>query len=339
MTIFLLAVIIGLPAVAVSLWAAGALYFDLFRGTRIGAVVAVAWLCLVAACFVFWQPAWQPLLALLATAAVLAGWWGTQQPQQDRDWDPNFARVARVQISGDQLTFTHVRNTQYRSRDDYTTQWETRHYRLSRMCGVDVLLLYWGSPWMSHPMIVFDFGEDGRVCISIEVRYRRGQPYNFLKSLFRQQELMYVVSDERDAILRRTRCLAGHDMYLYKLNGDELAMRQFFFEYTVSINRLADQPAWYHGLTANCTTGIYTQGRARMKWDWRMLLNGTLDRMMYDRGQLEQHLPFEELKRSSLLNEVANRAPESGFGDFVRNELPGYPSQTNPREEPETAQE
>jgi hypothetical protein len=58
---------------------------------------------------------------------------------------------------------------------------------------------------MSHPMFVFDFGPDGRVCISIEVRYRIGQDYNMMRSLYRQQELVYIVCDERDAILRRTK--------------------------------------------------------------------------------------------------------------------------------------
>ena len=36
---------------------------------------------------------------------------------------------------------------------------------------------------MSHPALVFDFGPDGRVCMSIEVRFRKGQGFSVLRSL------------------------------------------------------------------------------------------------------------------------------------------------------------
>ena len=85
-------------------------------------------------------------------------------------------------------------------------------------------------------MFVFDFGPDGRVCISIEVRYRIGQDYNLMRSLYRQQELVYIVCDERDAILRRTKYSAGHDVYLYRMVADEDEIRQFFAEYSERIN-------------------------------------------------------------------------------------------------------
>jgi hypothetical protein len=46
---------------------------------------------------------------------------------------------------------------------------------------------------MSHPVLVFDFGADGRVCVSIDVRYRKGQTYSILRSFYRQQELIVLV--------------------------------------------------------------------------------------------------------------------------------------------------
>jgi hypothetical protein len=118
--------------------------------------------------------------------------------------------------------------------------------------------------------------------------------------------------------------MSGHDFYLYRIFGDPLEMRQFFFEYANRINQLVTTPRWYHGVTANCTTGIYTQGRGRIRWDWRMLFNGGLDQLLYERRRLDRTIPFEKLKRLSHVNDVANRAPTDGFGDFIRRELPGY---------------
>ena len=112
------------------------------------------------------------------------------------------------------MTIHNLRHTEYRSREDGTPRYETRTYHRSNLAGVDVLVTYWGSSWMSHPMLVFDFGKDGRVVISIEVRYRLGQKYGFVRSLYRQQEIMYVVCDERDAILRCTKHSEGPAVYL-----------------------------------------------------------------------------------------------------------------------------
>jgi uncharacterized protein DUF4105 len=306
------------------IWTAGAIFYDVGRASRLGGVLASIWIVLALGSFLFWQPPWKPFLLLLLVCAFFLWWWFSQQPSHHRNWAPGFTQLPRVDIEADSITIENVRNTEYRTIEESTTRYETRVYRLSQLRGVDAMLLYWGSAWMSHPMFVFDFGSDGRVCISIEVRYRIGQEYNFFRSIYRQQELMYVVSDERDAILRRTKCLQGHDLYLYRLHDDALVIREFFFEYASSINSIAEQPRWYHGLTTNCTTSIYAQGRGRMRWDWRMLFNGALDRWMYERKLFDQDMPFETLKEGSRLNDVANAAPAIDFGDTIRRELPGY---------------
>lgn len=319
-----LAYAVSLPIVV---WTCGALYYDVGRTSRAGAVLAVSWLLLALGALLFWQPIWKPLLSLLVLSGLFLRWWFSQQPSNDRNWAPGFTRLPRVELEGDTLTIENIRNVEYRTVDDFTVHYETRSYRLSEMCGIDAMVTFWGSKWMCHPIFIFDFGPDGRLCISIEVRYRVGQRYSFLRSLYRQQELTYVVCDERDSILLRTKYRSGEDVYLYRLDVGALNMRSFFFEYANSINFLADHARWYHGLTTNCTTSIYGQGRGRMQWDWRMLFNGALDQLMYDRKLLNQSLPFETLKEQSRINEIANRAPVEGFGDYIRQALPGYRSQ------------
>jgi hypothetical protein len=320
----MLLAMIAIVALVIVLWCAGAIYYDLVGASKVGAVAAAAWSIFWISLFVFWRPEWKPFLLLLAAFVPLAWRWRSLKPAQVRDWDPNFARVARVSIDGDELTIANVRNSEYGDDRTSTARYEDRTYRLSRLQGVDALILTWGSPWMSHPMFVFDFGADGRVCMSIEVRYRRGQRFSFVRSLYRQQELIYVVTDERDAILRRTKWLENHHLYLYRMDVSPVVMRQFFFDFANRINALGETPRWYHGITTNCTTSVYAQSRGHMKWHWRMLVNGSLDRLLYDRGFIDQCRPFEQLRRESWINEIANRAPADGFGDYIRANLPGY---------------
>lgn len=316
--------LIYLVALLSACWVAGALYYDLGHSSRTGLILAAAWMGLAICVLALWRPTWQPLLLLATAIGVFLIWWFSQRPSSNRPWDQDFAQVPQVWLAGDLVTIEGLRNTDYGNNGARTTRFETREYLLSELRGVDALILFWGSPWMCHPMFVFDFGPGGRVCISIEVRYRVGQKFSLFRSLYRQQELTYVVCDERDAILRRTKYLKGHELYLYRFDLDAILMRQFFLEYAMSINALAAQPRWYHGLTTNCTTSIYLQGRGHMKWDWRMYLNGSLDQMLYERGFLDQSLPFAQLKRESLVNDVANAAPADEFGDSIRRELSGY---------------
>jgi len=55
-----------------------------------------------------------------------------------------------------------------------------------------------------------------------------------------------------------------------------------------------------------------------------MLINGKLDRMMYERGTYFQGLPFEELKQACRINQRANSTSQGSFGRDLRRGLPGF---------------
>lgn len=308
-------------AAGIALWVAGAIYFDVGRGAKWSRLPAVGWLVVVAVLFAVWQPMWQPYLVLLSATVAFLCWWFSQKPSHDRDWEASVALLPRAERRDDVVTIENVRNNEYRSFDDFTLRYETRSYHLANLKAVDVIFFYWGSPWMSHPVLVFDFGSDGRVCMSIEVRYRKDQRYSLSRSLYRQQELIFLVADERDAILRRTKHGRINQGYLYRLNVSTDELRAAFLDYVDAINGVYEQPRWYHGLCANCTTSFYRLPNSRRRCDWRVIVNGWLDRALYESGQLDRSLPFEELRRLAYINDIANAAPEEGFGDHLRREL------------------
>ena len=112
-------------------------------------------------------------------------------------------------------------------------------------------------------MLVFDFGVDGRVCVSIEVRYRKDQHFAIVRSFYRQQELIFLVADERDVILRRTKHGRHQTADLYRLNVSMDIVRTAFLDYVAAINDLYEKPRWYHGLCMNCTTTFYRLPNSR----------------------------------------------------------------------------
>jgi hypothetical protein len=55
-----------------------------------------------------------------------------------------------------------------------------------------------------------------------------------------------------------------------------------------------------------------------------MLLSGHLPKLVYARGRLDQSLPFEALRRRSLINDRARAATDApDFSRRIRADLPG----------------
>jgi len=175
-------------------------------------------------------------------------------------------------------------------------------------------------------MVSFGFEGGDYVCFSIEARKEEHEGYSAIKGLFRQFELIYVVADERDVVRLRTNYRKGEDAYLYRLRASPNQVRTFFLDYVRRVNDLYRRPEWYSALTHNCTTSIRTQRAAadRAPWDWRMLVNGYGDEMLYERGAIATNLPMAELKVCCHINERSLAANEAtDFSQKIRQGLPG----------------
>lgn len=307
------------------LWAFGALWFDFpHEMGRKWAAFAFALLFILVP--VFLRPRWRAKLVIAIIIGALAVWWLNIQPRQFRDWKPEVALLPYAEIDGDIVTIHNVRKFDYRTATDFTPSYEVRRFDLNKLRGIDMFVTYWGSPYMAHPIMSFDFGSDGRVCFSIETRPEKGEGYSALGGLYRQFELTYVVAEERDVIRLRTNYRKGEDVYLYRLKAKFL--KESFMEYVRTVNELHATPRWYNAITNNCTTAIRHQRAAneRAPWDWRMLVNGLGDQLLYERKGIDTSLPFAELKRLSHINEKAKAADKDpDFSAKIRVGIPGMP--------------
>ncbi len=268
-------------------------------------------------------------LGFLAAFALVLTWWLLMPPSNNRDWQADLATLAWADFAGDQVTVHNIRNNDYRTETDFTVQHYDKTFDLSKLKGVDFFLVYWGSPNIAHTMMSFDFEGQGNVCFSIETRKEKGEDYSTIKGFFRQYELIYVVADERDPIRLRTNYREqgkGEDVYLYRLNVSPEVARKVFLSYLREVNRLKEQPEWYNALTGNCTTSIRRHTmpyNPDAKLDWRLVVNGYIDEMLYERKTIDTSLPFAELKKRSYINPKAQAADKDpAFSQLIREGLP-----------------
>jgi hypothetical protein len=178
------------------------------------------------------------------------------------------------------------------------------------------------GPAIAHTFLSFEFAGGEHLAVSIETRKEQGEGYSTLKGFFRQYELFYVVSDERDVIRLRTnyRRDPPEDVYIYRVTGENESGRRLFMEYMNRINALRTKPEFYNTLTTNCTTNIWTNSHVnpgRVPLSWKILASGYVPEYLYEQGRLETRgLSFAELQRRAHVNARAKAA--NSAADFSR---------------------
>ena len=315
-------VLLGILAAASGIWASLLLLYagpqNSGLNTALAVAAAVMSLLTLASLFIRrWR--WRMLTAHFTMFGLLLAWWATLAPSNDREWQPDLARLAHATIDGDRVTVHNIRNVDYRSEFDYTLAWYDKSFDLRKLEGVDLVAVYWMGPAIAHIFVSFAFAGGDHLAISIEARKEKGEGYSTLKGFFRQYELYYVVADERDVIRLRTnyRQDPPEDVYVYRMRGSVDNGRRLFTAYINKINDLNRSPEFYNTLTTNCTTNIWVHSKVNPEhppFSWKILASGYVPQYLYETGKLDTRLPFAELQRSAYVNLQAKRA--DGAPDF-----------------------
>ena len=295
-----------------TLWAVAALYID-FRIATLRIPVTVIYVVAITAILVKVKRTTRAAALCFACFCIVLAWWLTLRPSNDGNWEADADRTARIEINGDQVTIHNLRNCDYRTETDYSDCWSDRKINLSQLRYVDLFFTTWGPKYIGHPILSFQFGDNDHIAFSIEARYKVGQSYSAVLGFFRQYELIFITADERDVIRLRTNYRKDEQVFLYRTTISADRARQIFLLYADYLDKLRNHPEWYNAVTRNCTTTLDSQIAKNVEnpqpWNYQLLLNGTLDELMYDRGRLVTGgLRFPELKQREHINAAAQAA-------------------------------
>jgi len=318
-------------ALLTTAFAFGAIFFDgPWRKSPPGnLVLGIAWLCVLVVLSIrcrraSWKRGFAIWFAMLALVMIP---WSLISASNDREWQAPFRMTGRVTMEGDQMTFHHFRNFDYSMDGTVIEQWEDRTVRLSNLRALDYFHDAFGGNLLAHPFLSFDFGEDGRVCLSIETRRETHESFSTLGGLFKMFELQYLFGSEEDFVRVRTN-IRQEPVYLYRLRFDPETVQTILMDAVAVQNQLAGHPRFYNVITGNCTTHLRRQTpKVRRKaFDWRMLVNGRLDEMVFERGGLvTDGLSFDALRAAAFINEEAVAAHnDPKFSNRIRMGRPGF---------------
>lgn len=227
-------------------------------------------------------------------------------PSNDRDWAPDQAVLPRAELHGNQVTIRNIRNAEYRTDDDYDVRHYDKTFDLERLTSVDFVVVPFNDiPGIAHTMLSFGFQDQDYLGLSVEIRKERDESYSPVKGFLRQYELMYVIADERDLILKRARHDLS-DVYIYRSSATPPQCRELFLDVLARVNKLYEEPEFYNTLTNNCTTNLRNHVNRlapdRIPYDYRILLPAHSDRLAFDLGLLESRGSFEQTRAAAKVN-------------------------------------
>jgi hypothetical protein len=236
-------------------------------------------------------------------------------PSNSRDWSPDLAVLPYAEFSGNSVIVHNIRNCAYASDEDYVVNHYDQTFDLREVETVDFLVVpFEDMPSLAHTMLSFGFSNGDHLGVSVEARLEQGERYSPVLGGLRQYELTYVVADERDLIVRRTKH-RDVDVYLYRTVATPEQSRTLFVDVMQRVNKLYHQPEFYDTLTNNCTTNLARHVNrmrpGRLPYDMRILLPGLSDQLAYEVGILQREGSFAETRRQARVTKKANRYSDS----------------------------
>ena len=329
-----LALGIGLLALVLALllaWSVLAIYFSNLPWQPLRIAFASLYGIAVIGAFALKERRGRTILWFLVATAGVFAWWLTIKPSNLRDWAPEVALLPQAEFKGDNVTITKLRDFEYRSEQDFTAHYEQRTYDLQALESMDLVLSYWGANrGIAHVILSFGFAGGDHVAVSVETRPEKGETYSAIGGFFKQFEVIYILAEERDVVQLRTN-IRKERVYLYPTRLPRDAVRLIFKQLLMEANDLVEHPVFYQALQHNCTTAWIAiaeeAGGRRVPFDMRLLLNGYLDQLMYERGRLvgdeSQGLPYDEMRGQHYITEDAQKYQgDPNFSAKVRAHLP-----------------
>jgi hypothetical protein len=262
------------------------------------------------------------IVGLLAVAGAV--WLAARRPSNERVWSPDHAVLPTGHFDGSRVRIVGVRNFRYGTDGAVRPAFEDRTYELDRLESVWFVLVPFSARWRApaHSFVSFGFGDSQFVGISVEARREANERYGVLAGLFRRYELMYVVADERDLLLRRV-LHDSNDVYVYPVNASREKAREMFVAMVQRANALAQRPEFYNTAGNNCTSNLVEHVNAiapgRIPAGWRTLLPGYADEVALELGLIQGSGSLDEARRRYRVNDRAVRyAHDSAFSRLIR---------------------
>ena len=299
------------------LWAAGAIYYLAFLPKPVAGLLAAVYL--IASVVSLFRTKDKRLWLRHIAASVVVVYLLTlfHRPSHNRDWAADNAVMPEIDIDANTVNVSGVRHSVYDSDTQVEVNYSNLTFPLSQLKKVwFVVHRFTAFEGIAHNFLTFSFDtEDGPAYFSVsaEIRREQGEQFSPIKGLYRQYEMIYVIADERDEIGSRAILRSDDRVYMYPVNATEHQVQALFLDIASRVQRLADEPEFYHSLLNNCTNNIvfhtYKLTPEPINWlDPQIVIPGYADRFAYSKRLIGHGVDdFELVQQKFRIDDVIRR--------------------------------
>lgn len=246
------------------------------------------------------------LILLLVIAAIMVGaaFILTKAPRTEADWKEGLSKGATFEIDAEGLyRLDPLRAFTFYPENRFDAEWTPA----TLDPGALKEMWYFIEPFpanaaFAHSFLSFVFedanGPSRTISVSIEARMEKDATYSPLRGLFRQYQLLYVWSTEKD-ILTRIAIGLDHKLLAYRLKLTPDQIRALFDYFVKRTNALAERPRFYNTLHSNCTNelakAVNDAFPGALPWRVSWVLTGRSANWLHKRGFID-HAPGQDFK-------------------------------------------
>ncbi len=251
----------------------------------------------------------------LALTTIWFLWYSDIKPSNDKNWQKDVAILSYATQKDNLITLHNIRNFKYITENNYEVSYYNETFDINKLIGIDFIASYWMGPSVAHTFLSFTFSNNKHLAISIEARKEIGDSYSMTRGFFKENELYYVVANERDLIGLRTNIRKNppEHVYIYQIKAKPEDEKKVFLNYIKKINKLKNAPEFYNTLTTNCTTNIWDNSLidySNMSANWKILASGFTANYLYENNLLKTYgLSFKELQKKAYINPLVENKP------------------------------
>lgn len=225
-------------------------------------------------------------------------------PRGDRKWDPHLAYMPAIAQTVDAFALNPVLDWSY-TREGTVDQSHTKFgARFADLRNVWLMVEPQpGQAYAAHTLLLFEFGDQSMIGLTIEARLEAHETYDAFAGLFNNFELAFIWATPKELLTRRA-VMLKKDVYVYPLTlsaEQRLALLRGLLDRT---REVAARPDFYNTFTSNCTNELAKV--AGLGWHYSWVLTGYSPQRLFDLKFIPG-ADFETARKSALMSpEIAS---------------------------------
>ncbi len=210
-------------------------------------------------------------------------------------------------LDRNKVKISNVRDFRYRTAKDFDIKYQDVICNIDKLESLDLGVSHWdGMDFIAHVMLCFNFSDREPLVLSVEMRCPEGSSRDVYTTFLKQHELIYIWGTANDLFDLRSTYRDNEAIYRYRTAATADEVKILFTQLLKRTRELNEKPEFYRIIKGNCTTELLPalqKMRPSLKWDLRVLINGTIDRMFFEQGFIvgKPGERFEPLRARSIV--------------------------------------